>query len=167
MKSGNVNQRFLKCLDVDKDINDFDRCQFVIDCVKNSKNQWDKRDANYYYCGPMTFLTKEDEDDDREKEKDNDDKEKKKENDRIGQEVDCKTAAERNNPYGMESMDATNFIVENVEESSVQPKEGIVMDISKETLQMEMMNEDVIEEKFVEDQEAITKKEEEERVLRE
>ncbi|KVH87777.1 hypothetical protein Ccrd_024939, partial [Cynara cardunculus var. scolymus] len=56
MKAGTANQRLLHCIAHKEDIDNLDWCEFVIDCLKRSKKNWNRADPTSYYCGPLMFL---------------------------------------------------------------------------------------------------------------
>ncbi|XP_076931563.1 uncharacterized protein LOC143596757 [Bidens hawaiensis] len=54
-KSTTINQRFISAIDNLTDIPNMDRCGYVIENLKMTKEEW--KDENEQYNGPITFLT--------------------------------------------------------------------------------------------------------------
>lgn len=56
MKDGRVYQRFLPSLNPTSVINEFDWCEFVVEAVKECKQDWIPNDRSHAFTGPLTFL---------------------------------------------------------------------------------------------------------------
>ncbi|GJY28382.1 hypothetical protein Tco_0404149 [Tanacetum coccineum] len=54
---GRVPKKLVKCIKEETDISDIDWCGYILDCLHDSKHNWEKvKTSNNFYYGPLTFL---------------------------------------------------------------------------------------------------------------